>query len=231
MYHNSPSISRHDIDWNLEFFHACAQSRSELLKDISCTPIPKRILEKIDKAIENSGLTITNTEFLTKLRTDEVYQSQIMAHPSRQNFHENTQISKLNNTPGLYAEKAQGELQKIIINTNPSSKNWVDCFVSFTDSNGISRRAFGSMKFARIQGSHQSRQITDQKNFLLRCQEYISLGLANQTDLFFGAGDGDFFHPNGDNKNLDVSSVIDKQFSTQVFNGTTGQVIEWILSF
>ena len=231
MYHNAPPCSPHDIDWNQVFFNECAQSRRHLLNELAGPAIPQRIIDKIDKAIENNGLTITNAQFLAQLATDEVYQSQIMAHPSRQGFHERVQIKHFSGcNPRLNGYKAQGVQQLITIPTNPNSKNWVDCVVEFKDSTGAQRCAYGSMKFARTQGSHQSRQITDQKNFLLRCQEYISLGYAQPSDLFFGAGDGDFFHPNQDNKNDVVSNAIQGHFQ-QIFNGTTGQVIEWLLSF
>ena len=229
MYHNSAPATTNDIDWNDEFFNQCVQARANLLIEASTIPTPARVIDKIDKAIENNGLTIDVAQFLAQVPTDEVYQSLIMKRPSNTGFHEAHQIAHLDSIAGLTAIKPQGQQQKLIIATNPSQKNWVDCIVSFTDSSGIPRRAFGSMKFARTQGTHQSRQINDQKEYLLRCQEYISLSLAQPTDLFFGAGDGDFFHPNGADKNQDISTVIQSTYASRVFNGTTGQVIDWLL--
>lgn len=231
MYHNAPPISANDIDWNTEFFRQCAQARANLLIEANTNPLPTRLTEKIYKAIENNGLTISQSQFLSRIYTDEVYQSLVMKSPSRSSFHENSQISKIDSTTSLTATKPQGLAQRLNIASNPSAKNWIDCIVTFVDSSGNSRRAFGSMKFARTQGTHQSRQITDQKNYLLRCQEYISLGLARPSDLFFGAGDGDFFHPNQDDKNSVVSTAIQTNYTSRVYNGTTGQVIDWLLSF
>ena len=230
MYHNAPAISTNDIDWNTIFFNKCVQARADLLVQANTTPLPATLADKIDKAIENYGLTITRAQYLSKLPSDEVYQSIIMKSPSRTSFHENAQIAKFNSQPNFTAIKPQGQAQRLNIPTAPSTKNWIDCIVTFIDSSGTPRTAFGSMKFARTQGTHQSRQITDQQNFLLRCQQYISLGLAQPTDIFFGAGDGDYFHPNQDNRNQEVSSVIDRTYSSRVFNGTTGQVIDWLLT-
>jgi len=206
------------------------QARADLLVEARTTPLPTRLEEKIDKAIENYGLTVTRTQYLSKLPSDEVYQSVVMKSPSRTSFHENAQIAQFNSQTGFTAIKPKGEAQRLNIPTVPSTKNWIDCIVSFTDSSGTPRTAFGSMKFARTQGTHQSRQITDQQNFLRRCQQYISLGHAQSTYVFFGAGDGDFFHPNQDNRNQEVSTVIDPRYSSRVFNGTTGQVIDWLLT-
>ena len=157
MYHNASPISSYDIDWNTEFFNQCAQARADLLIEASTSPLPTRLAEKIEKAIENNGLTITANQFLTKIYTDEVYQSLVMKSPSRSSFHENFQIAKIDSITNLTAIKPQGAAQRLNIPTNPSSKNWIDCIVTFIDSSGTSRRAFGSMKFARIQGTHQSR--------------------------------------------------------------------------
>ena len=231
MYHNAPPISANDIDWNTVFFNQCVQARADLLIEANTTPLPTRLAEKIEKAIENNGLTINQSQFLSRIYTDEVYQSLVMKSPSRSSFHENSQISKIDSIASLTATKPQGLAQRLIIPSNPSDKNWIDCIVTFTDSSGIRRRAFGSMKFARTQGTHQSRQITDQTNYLIRCQEYISLGLAQPSDLFFGAGDGDYFHPNQDDKNSQVSAAIHANYASRVYNGTTGQVIDWLLSF
>ena len=230
MYHNAGPISVNDIDWNAIFFNECIQARAALLVEANTTPLPTRLADKIDKAIENHGLTITRAQYLTNLLTDEVYQSIVMKSPSRTSFHENSQIAQLNSQLNFTAIKPQGQAQRLNIPTNPSTKNWIDCIVTFNDSSGTPRTAYGSMKFARTQGTHQSRQISDQQNFLRRCQQYISLGLAQPTDIFFGAGDGDFFHPNQDNKNQQVSSVINPTYSSRVFNGTTGQVIDWLLT-
>ena len=230
MYHNSTPISANDIEWNNLFLTACVESRNQVIAELNTTPLPRRIYDKIAKAIENSSLSISPATLLASAMTDEVYQTQLWRSPSRQGFHENTQISSIDAVSGLSCAKATGTDQKIIIPSNSSNKNWVDCVVTFNDSTGRSRTAYGSMKFARVQGSHQSRQIKDQKAFIERCEEYISLGLANPDDIFFGAGDGDYFHPNGDNKNSDVQSVLAPIYRSQIFIGTSGQVIDWLNS-
>ena len=61
MYHNAPPISANDIDWNTEFFRQCAQARANLLIEANTNPLPTRLTEKIYKAIENNGLTISHT--------------------------------------------------------------------------------------------------------------------------------------------------------------------------
>ena len=212
-----------EIDWETLFIAACAKNRAQVLVDAKASTTPDYLVEKIDNLIRDDGLSVSRQDIIDKIPHDEIYQSRFMKHPTRQSFHEKTQIAYLNNRAGMSAVKAKGAVEKMPINSNPTDKkNWIDSVITMS-----SRVGRASMKFGRVTGNHQKKQYLEQVDFVERAQTYISEGRANSTDVFLAIGDGEFFSRE---KNPVISNAIDSQYSNRIYAGTSGQAILWLES-
>lgn len=201
---------------------ACAKNRAKVIADAKASTTPDYLVIKVDNLIRDDGLNVSRQDIIDKIPHDEVYQSRFMKHPTRQSFHEKTQISHLNNWRNIAAIKATGMNQKMPINATPSdTKNWIDCIISITGRTG-----YASMKYARIPGNHQEKQYLEQASFAARAITYIAEGRANSSDVFLAIGDGQFF---SESKNAMVSDSI-TTYRDRIFAGTSGQAILWLES-
>jgi len=211
-----------EIDWETLFIAACAKNRGKVVADAQASPTPDYLVFKVDNLIRDDGLNVSRQNIIDQIPHDEVYQSRFMKHPTRQSFHEKTQIAHLNNRPGIAAIKATGKYQKMPIDAAPSdTKNWLDCIISITGRTGCA-----SMKYARIPGNHQEKQYLEQESFVARAITYIAEGRANSSDVFLAIGDGQFF---SESKNAMVSDSI-TAYRDRIFAGTSGQAILWLES-
>ena len=211
-----------EIDWEGLFIAACAKNRAKVIADAKASKVPDYLLIKVDNLIRDDGLNISRQEIIDKIPHDEVYQSRFMKHPTRQSFHEKTQISHLNNRPNISAIKAAGMKQKMPIDAVPSdNKNWIDAIISISGRTG-----YASMKYARISGNHQTKQYQEQENFVRRACAYIDEGRAVSSDVFLALGDGQLF---SESKNAKISDSI-SAYRDRIFVGTSGQAIYWLES-
>ena len=218
----TPPPSSVEIDWEALFIAACAKNRAQVVADAQASPTPDYLVVKVDNLIRDDGLNIPRQDIINQIPHDEVYQSRFMKHPTRQSFHEKTQIAHLNNWSSISAIKAAGKSQKMPIDAEPKdTKNWIDCIISMTG-----RKGHASMKYARIPGNHQEKQYLEQVSFVARAIVFIAEGRANPSDVFLAIGDGQFF---SESKNSMVSDSINA-YGDRIFAGTSGQAILWLKS-
>ena len=211
-----------DIEWATLFAAECARNRAQVVSDAQASPIPDYLVEKINNLIQDDGLSFTRQEIIDRIPTDEVYQSKFMKHPTRQSWHEKTQIAHINSQTGITAVKAKGQSQKLAISTNLSDKkNWIDCIVTLTGRTG-----HVSMKYVRVTGNHQRKQADEQVNFVERVQDYIDEGRAQSDEVFLAIGDGEFFAQIGNSGARDAIN----RYNDRIFAGTSGEAIIWLSS-